>query len=182
MDFLRRRPFRRQRGGGLHVSLDPAEAAVLEQLAGELSGLFSEERGGASSAEADHDESEARVLDRLFPRAYLDPTEEAAEKEWQHLVHDDLLAGRRAALRTVLRILDGAASRRGRLEAHISDQEAEQFLSVINDARLALGTKLEVTEEMDLSGLDPDDPDTGPFAVYWWLGVLEEHLVEVLAG
>ena len=28
----------------------------------------------------------------------------------------------------------------------------------------------------------PDDPDTAPYAVYWWLGVLEERLIEVLSG
>ena len=39
-----------------------------------------------------------------------------------------------------------------------------------------------MTEDLDFSRLDPDDPDTAPYAVYWWLGLLEEHLVEVLAG
>ena len=52
---------------------------------------------------------------------------------------------------------------------------------MLNDARLALGTRLEVTEDMDLSRLDPDDPDTAPYAVYWWLGVLEERLIDVLS-
>ena len=47
---------------------------------------------------------------------------------------------------------------------------------------LALGTRLEVTEDLDLSGLDPDDPDTAPYAVYWWLGVLEERLIDVLSA
>jgi hypothetical protein len=177
VDFIRRRPFRRQRGGAVVVTLDPAEAAVLEQLVGELSGLFS--GGGASE---DHDPAEAKVMGRLFPRAYLDPTEEAAESEWQRLVHDDLLMGRRAALATVGGVLEGAVSHRGRLEMSISTEEAEALLAVLNDARLALGTKLDVTEEMDLSGLDPNDPDAGPYAIYWWLGMLEEHLVEVLAG
>jgi len=41
---------------------------------------------------------------------------------------------------------------------------------------------LEVTEDLDLSGLDPDDPDTAPFAVYWWLGVLEERLIDLLSA
>ncbi len=53
---------------------------------------------------------------------------------------------------------------------------------MINDARLALGTRLEVTEDLDLSGLDPDDPDTAPYAVYWWLGMLEERLIDALSG
>ena len=34
------------------------------------------------------------VTQRLFPRAYLDPTEEEAESQWQELVHDDLVEAR----------------------------------------------------------------------------------------
>ena len=67
-------------------------------------------------------------------------------------------------------------------DTRAAPSEALDWLAVINDARLALGTRLEVTEDLDLSGLDPDDPDTAPFAVYWWLGVLEERLVDVLSA
>jgi hypothetical protein len=97
-------------------------------------------------------------------------------------VHGDLVDGRRRALATVEGTLAGAELRRGRYELMLSAEQAEAWLAVINDARLALGARLEVTEDMDLSGLDPDDPDTAPFAVYWWLGVLEESLVDVLSG
>jgi len=34
---------------------------------------------------------------------------------------------------------------------------------------------------MDPARFDPDDPATAPFTVYWWLGYLEEHLVDTLA-
>ena len=91
------------------------------------------------------------VLERLFPRAYLDPTEEEAEAEWQRLVHDDLVDGRRQALATVERTLAGAMVRRGRFELTLNEEQAQAWLAVINDARLALGTRLEVTEDIDLS-------------------------------
>jgi hypothetical protein len=120
------------------------------------------------------------VLERLFPRAYLDPTEEQAESDWQRFVHDDLVVGRRQAVQTVEHSLADALVRRGRFELSLNDEQAQAWLAVINDARLALGTRLEVTEDMNLSRLDPDDPDTAPYAVYWWLGVLEERLVDVL--
>jgi hypothetical protein len=188
MGFIRRRPFRGQRDGGLLVSLDPTEVALLQQLVAELSGLFagqagcSGQVGSAGQGEEPLHETDQRVLERLFPRAYLDPTEEQAEAEWQRLVHDDLLTGRRKALEVVRVKLDDTESRKGRLEVSITAAEAEAFLAVINDSRLALGTRLGVTEDLDLSGLDPDDPDTGPYAIYWWLGMLEEHLVEALLG
>jgi hypothetical protein len=167
-------PFRRNRAGGLDVILEPGEAAVLTRLCEELTTLLSVE--GEDSEEADP------VLERLFPRAYLDPTEEGAEADWQRFAHGDLVDGRRRALATMEGTLAGAEVHRSRFELTLDEDQALAWLTVLNDARLALGTRLEVTEEMDLSGLDPDDPDTAPFAVYWWLGVLEERLIDALSG
>lgn len=170
---MARTPFRRNRRGAVDATLEPGEAAVLAQVCRELSGVFS-----AEPREGDDD----RILARLFPRAYLDPTEEEPEAEWQRLVHGELVDGRRHALETVARTLGEARPHRGRLEVTLSEEQAEAWLSVLNDARLAFGTRLEVTEDLDPSELDPDDPETAPYAVYWWLGLLEEHLVEALAG
>lgn len=166
-----RHTFRRNRSGGFDVVLEAGEAAVLTRLCEELTTLLDgdEPEGGSGP-----------VLERLFPRAYLDPTEEEAEADWQRLVHGDLVDGRRKALASVEGTLAGATVKRGRFELTLSDEQAQDWLAVINDARLALGTRLGVTEDLDLSGLDPDDPDTAPYAVYWWLGVLEERLVDVL--
>src|SRR5581483_2399991 len=168
-----RHTFRRNRNaGGLDVVLEAGEAAVLTRLCEELTTLLS---GGEGD-----EETAAPVLERLFPRAYLDPTEEEAEADWQRLVHDDLVDGRRKALASVEGTLAGATVRKGRFELTLTDDQAQDWLAVLNDARLALGTRLKVTEDLDLSGLDPDDPDTAPYAVYWWLGVLEERLIDVL--
>ena len=166
------RTFRRNRSSEeLAVVLEAGEAAVLTRLCEELTTLLNAGGGGEQSDP---------VLERLFPRAYLDPTEEEAEAEWQRFVHDDLVDGRRQAVATVEGSLAGALVRRGRFELTLSQEQAQAWLAVINDARLALGTRLNVTEDMDLSRLNPDDPDTAPYAVYWWLGVLEERLVDVL--
>jgi hypothetical protein len=168
-----RHPFRRNRHEGLDVVLEPGEAAVLTRLCEDLTTLLS------ADDDRDKDASDP-VLERLFPRAYLDPTEEEAESDWQRLVHDDLVGGRRKALASVEGTLAGATVRRGRFEMTLTDEQAQDWLAVLNDARLALGTRLQVTEDLDLSGLDPDDPDTAPYAVYWWLGMLEERLIDVL--
>jgi hypothetical protein len=170
-----RAPFRRNRADGFDVVLEAGEAAVLTRLCEELTTLMSVDDGEADAADP--------VLERLFPRAYLDPTEEEAESDWQRLVHGDLIDGRRRALATVEGTMAAAEVRRGgRFELTLSEEQAMDWLAVLNDARLALGTRLGVTEDLDLSGLDPDDPDTAPFAVYWWLGVLEERLIDVLSG
>jgi hypothetical protein len=172
---MARAPFRR-RHSAIEASLDLGEAAILTRLCNELSSLFSAPPAAAGVDDADP------VLQRLFPRAYLDPTEEKAEAEWQELVHGELMEGRHRSVSVVQGMLTGAKPHRGRLELTLTEEEAETWLSVLNDARLALGTRLDVTEELDFSDLDPDDPETAPYAVYWWLGLLEEHLVEVLAG
>jgi hypothetical protein len=183
-----RAPFRRNRSDGFDVVLEAGEAAVMTRLCEEMITLLSGGDGddAAAAGVADVVAGAARpadpVLERLFPRAYLDPTEEAAESDWQRLVHGDLIDGRRRALATVEGTLAGAEVRRSRFEFTLSEEQAMDWLSVLNDARLALGTRLEVTEDLDLSGLDPDDPDTAPFAVYWWLGVLEERLIDVLSA
>jgi hypothetical protein len=168
-----RAPFRRNRSGGFDVVLEAGEAAVLTRLCEELTTML--------NGDEKHSDSDP-VLERLFPRAYLDPTEEEAEADWQRLVHSDLLDGRRRALAMVEGTLATAVARRGRFELSLSEEQALAWLSVLNDARLALGTRLDVTEDLDLSGLDPDDPDTAPFAVYWWLGGLQEALIDVLSA
>jgi len=178
-----RAPFRRNRSNGFDVVLDAGEAAVLTRLCEELTTLFSTADDGSPVVGGELGEpGPDPVLDRLFPRAYLDPTEEEAEADWQRFAHGDLVDGRRRALAVVEGTLAAAEARRGRFELTLDENQAQAWLSVLNDARLALGTRLEVTEDMDMSGLDPDDPDTAPFAVYWWLGLMEERLIDVLSG
>ena len=174
---MARGPVRRNRSGGFDVVLEAGEAAVLTRLCEELTTLMSD----ADADEAGKPAGDP-VLERMFPRADLDPTEEEAESEWQRLAHGDLVVGRRRSLSIVEGTLAGASARKGRFELTLSEDQAEAWLAVVNDARLALGTRLDVTEDLDLSGLDPDDPDTAPFAVYWWLGMLEERLIDALSG
>jgi hypothetical protein len=51
---------------------------------------------------------------------------------------------------------------------------------VLNDARLALGTRLEVTEEHDIDNVPEDDPLFVAWNVYGWLTSLQGELVQVL--
>ena len=175
-----RNTFKRNRASGFDVVLEAGEAAVLTRLCEELTTLLGAADEPAEAAELG--EAADPVLERLFPRAYLDPTEEEAEADWQRFAHGDLVDGRRRALATMEGTLAGAEIRRSRYELTLDEEQALAWLSVLNDARLALGTRLDVKEDMDLSGLDADDPETAPFAVYWWLGVLEERLIDVLSG
>jgi hypothetical protein len=176
---MARHPFRRNRSNGFDVVLEAGEAAVLTRLCEELTTLLNDDD---EPPPADGTPRSDPVLERLFPRAYLDPTEEEAEADWQRLAHSDLVDGRRRSLAVVEGTLAAATERKGRFELTLDEEQIQAWLTVFNDARLALGTRLNVTEDLDMSGLDPNDPDTAPYAVYWWLGVMEERLVDVLSG
>ena len=65
---------------------------------------------------------------------------------------------------------------------HLSAEEANAWLSVLNDARLALGSRLGVTDDTEVAPLDPSDPNAPTLAAYAWLTYLEGELVDTLLG
>jgi hypothetical protein len=153
----------------LVLRLHEREVQVLQWVFADLGRVISE---GASADP---------VTQRLFPHAYLDPTEERAESQWQSLVHGDLVETRRSALTAVVLGLDAAAPVTGEVamrEVVLDGAGTEQWVGILNDARLALGTALEITADTDIAGLDPDDPRFEPYVVYDWL----THLLAALLG
>jgi Domain of unknown function (DUF2017) len=109
-------------------------------------------------------------LRRLFPPAHDDAEQ---QEEYHDLVHGQLLDGRKNALRTFERTLDAQT---------LTAQDADSWLRVLNDMRLILGTRLDVTEETMLADLDPNDPDAQQYAVYGYLSWLQEQLVAALSA
>jgi len=62
----------------------------------------------------------------------------------------------------------------------LSLEQADAWLSAVNDVRLALGTTLDVTEDMP-DELPEDDPRSPHLGVYQWLTWMQEHLVLALS-
>ena len=106
---------------------------------------------------------------RLFPSAYTDDPER--EEEYQRLVRDELLEARLAAIGTVV---DTLAAK------EISEGELAAWMRSLNDLRLVLGTRLDVSED-DPIDVDPDDPDADTRHLYLALGILLEEVVAALA-
>jgi hypothetical protein len=158
-----------RRGDGVLVKLDANEVELLRAVPAQLQTVL-----------AGPSEKDDPVYNRLFPSAYLDPTEENAEREWQELVHPELLRERLAALELVTATLDRAVTKRGRAEVELGPEEVDAWLHVLNDARLALGTRIGVTEEPEAEEVDPSDPDAPAHAMYGWLTWIENDLVETL--
>ena len=146
--------------------------SLAEEELGLLRGLPEQLRGVLEAS----DDDPARA--RIFPRAYLDPTAEAAEAEWQELVHPELLRERLDALSLITVTLERAGSDGDWWKIALTPEEAQAWLGVLNDTRLVLGTRLGVTEEE--IDLDPADPAAGAYAMYHWLTWLQGDLVEAL--
>lgn len=110
-------------------------------------------------------------LRRLFPSAYPDDPERDAG--YQALTHDELLERRFAALDLLqTTVVDP--------EVELSGDELASWMRSVNELRLVLGTRLDVSEEgVDL---DPDDPDAPAYAIYEYLGMLLTLIVDALAS
>jgi hypothetical protein len=162
----------RRSRGRLLLTFHPAEVEVLRDLAGQLETLLGggvPERGGDATR------------DRLFPRAYLDPTEDEAEQEWQSVVHGELVRAKSEAVAALVDSLDVAKTKRDdTIEVSLAPEEVEQWVGALNDVRLALGVVLEVTE--DEHEIDPGDPRAPGLELYGWLTWLQGSLIESLSG
>jgi hypothetical protein len=159
--------FDRSRDGSVVLTLDTAEVELLRAVPEQLRLLYAADESDPARA-------------RLFPRAYLDPTEEAAEQEWVELVHPELLRQRLEGLDALLRTLDAAKAKGRRTVVTLTSEDVTMWLAVLNDARLAFGTRLEITDDTDVHRVPPDDPLAPERAAYAWLTALQGALVDTM--
>ena len=150
------RRVRRTRRGDFEIKLPPEERALLRDLAPQLRTML----------DANIDDPSLR---RLFPTAYPDDAER--DREYRQLVGDELVERRRAALDTLLATVDASS---------VSEDDLAAWMGAINDLRLVLGTRLDVSEELDPIPA-PDDPDAPMLVLYGYLGYLLESIVDALA-
>jgi len=118
---------------------------------------------------------EDEVLLRLLPNAYVDQVDAA---EFRRYTESTLRAKKYAHSMSMRITLKSAID--GIIE--VDHDGANDWLGAMNDIRLALGVRLKVEqnshEELEL--LAPDDPMRGVYAVYSWLGWLQESLIVAL--
>jgi hypothetical protein len=148
----------RTRQGDYRLRLSDGERELLRRLPNELLALLA----------ADPDDP---TLRRLRPSAYEDDAE--AEGEYKRLMEDELQEGRRAALRV---LAETAASDR------LTAEELDAWLRALTDLRLALGTRLDVTEDTYAREIDPRDPNAHELAIFAYLSWLQEQAVEAALG
>jgi Domain of unknown function (DUF2017) len=148
------RAIERTREGDFRLRLSDAERDLLGRLSAELLDLLA-------------DDPDDPTLRRLRPSAYEDDPE--AEGEYRRLMEAELEEGRREALRVFSETAD-----RERLTA----EELDAWLRALTDLRLALGTRLDVTEDTYAQDIDPRDPAAYELSVFAYLSWLQEQAVE----
>jgi hypothetical protein len=151
---------RRTKRGDFELRIPRAERDVLRELPGQLLELLD-----------DGDPANDPALRRLYPSAYLDDPEAAAE--FDGFVRDELTAQRKTAIDTMARTVDAAK---------VSEDELLAWLAAVNDLRLVLGVRLNVTEESRPEDFSDDAERERSFAVYAYLSYLEEEMVDALSA
>lgn len=118
---------------------------------------------------------EDEVLLRLLPNAYSDQVDASEFRRYTESTLRQKKQAHAMAMRMhVKSAVDGIVE--------LDHDGANAWLGAMNDVRLALGVRLKVEENShdELELLAPDDPMRGVYAVYSWLGWLQESLISAL--
>jgi hypothetical protein len=157
------RPFRRK-GDDVLARLEPAEAQIVGLLLDQLEQLLT----------ADEDWSSDPVLARLLPDGHRGDPRLAAD--YRELTESALRSGKADDLATVRATLPPAGG-----DVRLDPEQAGAWLRTTNDLRLAMGTRLEITEETEPPE-DPTSEEGQQLAVYYWLTALQGSLVDALVA
>ena len=144
----------RARDGTFQLRMSDDERDLIASLAGQLRDLLV------------GDETDG--LERLFPPGYIDDPDR--EQEYQQLTHDELLTKRLASVDVVEQTVTLTS---------LDEDQLNAWMGAVNDLRLVLGTRLDVTEDMD--DIEFDDPRAPTFAVYHYLTHVLAEIVHALA-
>ena len=131
-------------------------------------------------------EPEDPVLARLFPTAYVENAEAAAE--FRRFTEGGLRDGKAAGAATIIDTLEDAGlptdlgDQKVVIDVELDEPAALVWLKSFTDLRLALATRLEVEQDDEAfwRALHDDDPRSQAHDIYEWIGALQETLVDAL--
>ena len=159
----------RRKGGVCVATFSPQEAQVLRQCVAELAALLN-----------DAPDPDDPAVERLFPDVYPEDPEAAAE--FRRFTEADLKTAKLDQAKTVLSDLLESGG-----EVRLAEEQADVWLRALTDVRLALGTRLGITDDTEIEaeldeavGRDPRSPRAGQLSVYAYLSFLQESLVAAL--
>lgn len=182
-----------RKNGHLVAELAPQEAAVIRGLVSQIKDMLT-----ARGDEAPKDElaeltgirtgpttpPQDRVLGRLLPDFYRsdpdtgesDAEEADAAGAMRSLYEPELVELKTGVAATVLETCPAEGGK-----VKLTADQADGWMSAINDVRLALGTALDVDEDMP-EELPEDDLRREHLNVYQWLTWVQDSMVEAMSS
>ena len=188
---------RHRRSGAAVTTFTAFEADLLRSLAAQLIELLRNEAATEDIATDSLEdlldftgptrEPEDPVLARLFPTAY--PEDEEAAAEFRRYTEADLRNGKAAGAATVIDTLEEAGLPAEPEDGLFIDIELDRataltWMRSFTDMRLAIATRLGIDEgdEEVWYSLPDDDPRAQVHDIYDWVGYLQETLVQAVGG
>jgi hypothetical protein len=187
---------RHRRSGRLIATFSGFEADLLRSLASQLVELLRNE-AAVPHEHADPLEAmltfdgpttapEDPVLARLFPTAYAEDEEAAAE--FRRFTEGSLRDGKAAGAATVIDTLEEGGlppvlgDQKVVIDVELEEADARVWLKTFTDLRLALATRLEVEQDDEAywRALPEDDPRSQAHDIFEWIGALQETLVDAM--
>lgn len=182
-----------RKNGHVQAELSQQEAAVIRGLVGQIKDMLT-----ARADEAPKDElaeltgirtgpstpPEDRVVARLLPDFYrrdpvtgdTDEEETDAAGAMRSLHEPALLEAKTGAAQLVLETCPPMGGK-----VKLTCEQADNWLTALNDVRLALGTALDVEDDMP-DELPEDDLRREHLGVYQWLTWVQDSLVGAMLG
>ena len=145
-------------GGRISLKLDEAEKQVLSQLFEQMDDLLkvpnfdknADPLARLLNMDGSTEISDDPALARLFPDGYSE--DEHASADFRRFTEQDLRQAKLDALNDVrLMLMDFSG------KSPVTPTQAKSWLKAINDLRLVLGTRLEITDEGE-TDFDTDEP------------------------
>ena len=145
---------RRASDGTFSIRIGEQEREVIGALAEQLRELLLSEQSDG--------------LERLFPPGYANDPDR--DQEYQQLTHDELLTKRLDSIDVVERTIEATS---------LTEDELNAWMGAVNDLRLVLGTRLDVTEDME--HIDLDDERGYAYHLYQYLTYVLSEILEALS-
>ncbi len=151
---------------GVLIELTPMERRLLAALLAQYDELVHEQADDGGLGDGGLGDDPA--LDRLFPNAYPDDPDAAAE--FRTYTREGLVERKRANSGLIAAALSASAGDR----IAVARDDAERWLPALTDLRLVLAERLGIRDDGDPL------PGNELAEVYQWLGELQWSLVEAL--
>jgi len=156
--------------GGIGAELEPSEAALISQLAGQVADLL---------APSEFVSTDPAMI-RLLPDAYADDPE--AADEFRRFTADELSERKVRNAATVMSDLVDVATAEGPIEILLDPESVQAWVRSLTDIRLVLAVRLGITNDSD-AGWDEESENEELLVlgeVYDWLGWVQDSLVTAL--